>query len=242
MTDFYPETAIAARKGAFLKPTVPLFHWLRRQATSIEVLSECQERRLIEAGMARSQLRIERDASPVQFSEPLIPAARPFGPNDVVLLYSGNFGIAHESDTFLEAYRLHVQEGPNRVRLWLNATGAKVEHVVSFCRKHDLPLHASAPVPLAELAGLLSAADAHLVVLDAPFWGYVIPSKIYACLDSKRPILYVGPAESDVHKLISGCPGNASVRNGDIEGCLAELGRISADHPGEHAPGVEWQG
>jgi colanic acid biosynthesis glycosyl transferase WcaI len=241
ITDFYPETAIAARKAAFLKPTVPIFHWLRRLATNIEVLSACQERRLVEAGVAKSKLNIVRDASPVSFSGSRIAATRPFGKSDVVLLYSGNFGIAHEADTFLEAYRLHVQTGSNRVRLWLNATGAKVEHVVRFCRKHDLPLHASTPVPLAALAGLLSAADAHLVVLDAPFWGYVIPSKIYACLDSKRPILYVGPAESDVHKLISGCPGNASVRNGDVEGCLAELSRLSADQARERAPGAEWR-
>jgi colanic acid biosynthesis glycosyl transferase WcaI len=228
ITDFYPETAIAARKAAFLKPTVPIFHWLRRLATNIEVLSACQERRLVEAGVAKSKLNIVRDASPVSFSGSRIAATRPFGKGDVVLLYSGNFGIAHEADTFLEAYRLHVQTGSNRVRLWLNATGAKVQTVADYCRNHDLPLHVTSPVPLDQLADLLSSPDAHLVVLDEPFWGLVIPSKIYACIDSGKPVLYVGPSESDVHLLTSAHAGSFSVRNGDVDGCLAALNQLGA--------------
>ena len=29
----------------------------------------------------------------------------------------------------------------------------------------------------------------------------MFPSKVYACIQSKRPILFVGPEESDVHAL-----------------------------------------
>lgn len=228
ITDFYPETAIAARKAAFLKPTVPIFHGLRRLATNIEVLSACQERRLVEAGVPKSKLNIVRDASPVSFSGSRVAAARPFGKGDIVLLYSGNFGIAHEAETFLEAYRLHVQTGSNRVRLWLNATGAKVQTVVDYCRDHSLPLHVTSPVPLDQLADLLSSPDAHLVVLDEPFWGLVIPSKIYACIDSGKPVLYVGPSESDVHLLTSTHGSSFSVRNGDVDGCFAALNRLGA--------------
>lgn len=227
ITDFYPETAIAAQKAQFLKPLLPAFHWLRRRATQIEVLSNCQERRLIEAGVPPTKLRIVRDGSPVRFSSSLALPKRPFGEDDFVLLYSGNLGIAHETDTFLEAYRRHVQAGPNRIRLWLNATGAKLDSVIRYCDEHSLPLHVSKPVPIDQLAGLLSSPDAHLVLLDAPFWGYVIPSKIYACIDSGRPVVYVGPMESDVHMLTAGASCNVSVRNGDIDACLAELNRLS---------------
>ena len=45
------------------------------------------------------------------------------------------------------------------------------------------------------------AADAHLVTLRPQFSGIVLPSKIYACLATRRPIVFVGPQSSDVHLL-----------------------------------------
>ena len=33
-----------------------------------------------------------------------------------VLLYSGNYGIAHEVETFVEGYRLHHRDGSGRVQ------------------------------------------------------------------------------------------------------------------------------
>jgi hypothetical protein len=56
-------------------------------------------------------------------------------------------------------------------------------------------------VPLASLEALLGAADVHLVTLRSSFSGIVLPSKIYACIESRRSILFVGPASSDVHLL-----------------------------------------
>jgi colanic acid biosynthesis glycosyl transferase WcaI len=47
----------------------------------------------------------------------------------------------------------------------------------------------------------LAAADVHLISLKADFAGYVLPSKLYGCLSSKRPILFVGPKCSDIHLL-----------------------------------------
>jgi hypothetical protein len=56
-------------------------------------------------------------------------------------------------------------------------------------------------VPLASLEALLAAADVHLITLRSSFSGIVLPSKIYACIESRRSILFVGPASSDVHLL-----------------------------------------
>jgi hypothetical protein len=64
-----------------------------------------------------------------------------------------------------------------------------------------LPFHRSKPVPLEKLPGLLKAPDAHLVVLKDSFVGFVMPSKIYACLGSGKPLIFVGSANSDVDLL-----------------------------------------
>jgi hypothetical protein len=150
-----------------------------------------------------------------------------------VLLYSGNYGIAHEVETVVEGYRRHHLHGSGRVRLWLSATGEGAEEVASRLERQQLPFHRSLPVPLARLAGLLRAPHAHLITLKDPFVGYVMPSKIYACLESRRPILFVGSAESDVDLLARAARVSYwRVACGDPGGFAAALERL-ADQIGE---------
>ena len=227
ITDFYPETAFAAGKAKQLRVVAPLIHALRRSADSIEALSECQARRLNESGVPTSRIAVVRDASPVAFHPGAPVAARPFAAHEVILLYSGNLGVAHDWRTFAEGYRQHVLNGANRVRLWLNATGVGAPALKAYCDSHGLPVYASPPVALDELAGVLLAADAHLILLGDPFWGYVFPSKTYACLESGRPCLYVGPPESDAHTLLQSDARNISVRQGDKDGVFNALERHS---------------
>jgi hypothetical protein len=223
VTDFYPETAFAAGRARALRPITPFIHALRRRAHRLEVLSDCQNRRIAASGVQPHRVTVSRDASPVSFDPPPRPADRPFDANEVVLLYSGNLGVAHEWRGFAEAYRRHCQEGGNRVRLWLNATGVGVEQLTAYCREHGLPVHVSPPVPLDALAGVLVAPDAHLILLGDAFWGYVFPSKTYGCLGSGRPCLYVGPSESDVHQLLIRDGGHHSARHTDVDAIVEAL-------------------
>ena len=94
----------------------------------------------------------------------------------------------------------------------------------------NVPAAWTQPVPLADLPSLLAAADVHLITLRNPFAGYVLPSKVYACIASRRPILFIGPASSDVHLL---CSEERSityerVEPGDIGGFAAALERLLA--------------
>ena len=175
------------------------------------------------------------DGSPVSFAgdpttEPL-PAALA---DSCVMLYAGNYGVAHEVDTVARGYARHHREGSGRVRLWLSATGAGADDLARELDREGLPFHRSPPVPLERLAGLLRAPDVHLVTLKDSFVGYVMPSKIYACIDSGRPVLFVGNAESDVDLLArSADAGYWRVACGDVAAFAAALEDI-ADR-GKHA-------
>ena len=68
-----------------------------------------------------------------------------------MLLYSGNFGVAHDDATFVDGYERHHRQGSGRVVLWLNATGAKADRVEQELRRRGLPVHRSLPVALEEL-------------------------------------------------------------------------------------------
>jgi hypothetical protein len=206
ITDFYPEALIAelGRAPWYLRMLRWLTIFWRRRMNKIEALGEDQRRRLLELGIQADRIVLHPPTSPVPVGPETTPLPRPGAlAGKKVLLYSGNFGVAHDYETFLAGYRRHHREGSANVSLWLNATGAKADTLERALVEEQLPLYRTTPVPLQELAGLLAAADAHLITLREPFWGYVLPSKVYGCIDSGRPIVFIGPEESDVHRLCS---------------------------------------
>jgi hypothetical protein len=227
ITDFHPECLIAARDrpSRALGLLLALTNFWRRRVDGFEVLGEDQRRRLNETGVPADRIALVRDGSPVSFEAGV--TAEPL-PADLegacVLLYSGNYGIAHEVETVARGYEIHHRQGTGRVRLWLSATGAGAEEIAARFERLGLPFHRSSPVPLERLSGLLKAPDAHLVTLRDSFVGYVMPSKIYACVDSGRPVLFVGSADSDVDLLARPAPaGYWRVPCGDSDGFAAAL-------------------
>lgn len=233
ITDFHPECLIAELGRAPL--ALRLFHRLtlalRRRVDRFEVLGEDQRRRLREQGIPDERIVLKRDPSPVDIAPGTAPLPRPaeLG-RSCLLLYSGNFGVAHEAVTVIEGYRRHHQAGSGRVGLWLNATGARAAEVERALRDAGLPLHRSVPVPLDQLPRLLVTPDAHLVTLRDPFVGYVLPSKVYGCLQSGRDIVYVGSRESDIHLLCAAgraAGGYRQVECGDAAGFAAALEEIA---------------
>jgi hypothetical protein len=223
ITDFHPECLMAEMGGVPLP--LRLFYRvtlaLRRRVDRFEVLGEDQRRRLHEQGIQAHRIILKRDPSPVDIPASTLPLTHPpeLGGRRL-LLYSGNFGVAHDFLTLVEGYRLHHRQGSGRVGLWLNATGARADEVERQVRDAGLPLHRSRPGPMAELARLLVTPDAHVITLRDRFVGYVLPSKVYGCLLSGRDIVYVGSRDSDVHLLCSESrnEGYWQVATGDAAG------------------------
>jgi hypothetical protein len=204
ITDFHPECLIAAQetRSRLLEAVLSLTNLWRRRVEGFEVLGEDQLRRLLDTGIAQNQIALVRDGSPVVFAVGQLAEPMPADlAGHCVLLYSGNYGVAHEVETVFEGYRRHHQDGSGRVRLWLSAAGSGTEELARRFAAAELPFHRSAPVPLERLPGLLVTPDAHLVALKDSFVGFVMPSKIYACIDSGRPIIFVGSESSDVDLL-----------------------------------------
>ena len=231
ITDFHPECLIAAqeRPSRLLQLLLVVTNFWRRRIDGFEVLGEDQFRRLRETGIPEDRISLVRDRSPVSFAEGEPAEALPADlEGHCVLLYSGNYGIAHEVDTVAEGYRLHHHQGSGRVRLWLSATGTGAEQLAKRLADHHLPFHKSAPVPLERLARLLRAPHGHLITLKDQFVGFVMPSKVYACIASQRPVIFVGSSGSDVDFLAqSAKAGYRRVSCGDTAGFSAMLDQLA---------------
>ena len=121
----------------------------------------------------------------------------------LALLYSGTMGRAHEFSALLRlarACRARTRErdldlllGPRQPRRRARAG--------DHARRHERSL-----APFADEATLharLAAADIHLVSLRADWAGVVVPSKFFASLAVGRPVLYAGPADSEIARWIA---------------------------------------
>jgi len=235
ITDFHPECSIAqnGRAGLGLAMLQRLTWFWRRRIDTFEVLGVDQMRRLEAGGIAQERVRLKRNPPLVTFAPEFVPLPlpEPLRGSAGIILYSGNWGVAHDERTFVEAYAEYCTQSKNGLGFWLNAVGAGADRVERELRSRGVPIHRSRLVPLAELPRLLLVADAHLITLRDPFVGYVLPSKVDACIASGKRILFVGSDRSDVHLLASqALPPDRYQRvdNGDVDGLVDAL--YSAEH------------
>jgi hypothetical protein len=230
ISDFFPECFIAerGRRGLLLDLLLRLTNFWRRRVDTFEVLGIDQARRLTEIGIAEQRIRLSRNPSPVTFRPESIPYALPseLRGGSGIILYSGNWGVAHDEKTFVEAYSEYRLQSKRGLTLWLNAVGAKADSVEIALRSRGLPVYRSRLVSLEELPRLLLAVDVHLITLRDAFVGYVLPSKVHACIESRKRIIFVGSESSDVHLLASRAAPPLSYRRvdvGDVGGLVKVL-------------------
>jgi glycosyltransferase involved in cell wall biosynthesis len=221
ITDFHPECYIAmrGRTGILLAILQRMTNFWRRRVDQIEVLGNDQMRRLVQAQVPADHIVLRRDPSPVRFGEPELNGRK-------VILYSGNWGLAHDYETFLDGFAEFNCRWPDVAGVWLNATGVYADLVETRLRESGASYVRTKPVPLSALAATLRAADLHLITLKDAFVGYVLPSKVYACVESKRPVMFIGSSASDVDSVCREALPAAQyfhVGVGDVDGVAAAL-------------------
>jgi hypothetical protein len=142
-----------------------------------------------------------------------------------VVMYSGNHSPCHPLDTLLGA-ALHLRND-ERFKFCFIGGGSEQKKVRDFALDNGLDNILCLPYQsLNALAGSLSAADLHVVVMGNDFTGIVHPCKIYNVLRIGAPVLYIGPEESHITDLAARNSQQFSLcRHGDVqsvvEGVLA---------------------
>ena len=147
-----------------------------------------------------------------------------------VVMYSGNHSPVHPLTTLMEAARQLADD--QRFVFCFVGGGSEHPKVKQFAEQHGLKNILCLPYqPLNELAGSLSAADLHTVVLGDPFVGMIHPCKIYNILTVGAPVLYIGPEPShlaDILASMNGSPHTARVAHGQTVAAVAAIQRIAA--------------
>lgn len=235
--DLHPDASLALGRMSRRNPVVAWLAWLSdfvyRQADKVVVLGPYMADRILAKGVRPDRVTAIPVWSRLDEIYPIPREGHPLRAelglaDKFVAMYSGNLGLAHSTEEFLEAARrlaaredivfLFVGDGPrlSEVRVAVLAEGLTNVRFLDYFPREQL--HAS-----------LSVADAHLISMRAEMTGIVVPGKLYGVMASGRPALFVGPDHCESADTIRQAGCGLTVRLGDSGGLVDALTALSAD-------------
>jgi glycosyltransferase involved in cell wall biosynthesis len=232
--DLNPDEALAA---GWLRPGSLAARWLERcsrfslrHAAKVIVLDRFMQKRILDKGIDAGRIVVippwSHDAE-VRFDAAGRARFRKLhGLEDKFLvMYAGNHSPCHPLDTVLQAAK--ELAGNRQIAFLFVGGGSKFAQVSKFAREHELSNIQCLPYqPMDQLAGILSAADLHLVVMGDPFVGVVHPCKIYNILQVESPLLYIGPQPSHISEILQALDGKSPsvwAKHGDVDRVMEHI-------------------
>ena len=240
--DLNPDEAVAAGwlKAGGLPERVmsALQNWSFGRASRVVALDRFMAQRLRAKGVPEQRIHVDAPWSHDDAVRYDVPARDAFRAKHgltgkFVVMYSGNHSPCHPLDTLLNAAeRLAARED---VHFAFIGGGSEFAKVKRFVAERGLKNVLTLPYqPLDQLAGSLSSADLHVVVMGEPFVGIVHPCKIYNILALGLPFLGIGPEASHLTDLAArlDAPGYARLAaHGDADGVVRQISEAADRGP-----------
>jgi putative colanic acid biosynthesis glycosyltransferase WcaI len=226
--DLHPDASIALGRMSTKNPIVTLLAKLSdhvvKRADRVVALGPYMADRLLAKGVRSSRLveipvwsRADEISSLPRSPHPL---RQKYGLDDkIVLMYSGNLGLAHATEEFIGAARKLVHR-PEIVFLFVGGGPRIVEIKAAKQRLNLSNIRLLDYFPRAQLRESLSIADVHLVSMRAEMTGIVVPGKLYGAMASGRPVFFVGPDHCETADTIRDHDCGQTIRQGDISGLV----------------------
>jgi len=232
--DVYPD--IAVDLGMLQRNGLParVFGWLadlpRRRANRVIALGECMRLRLLSHGLAEENVHVAEhwadcDALSARERIRIVPPRRS---EELSIIYSGNFGRAHDAETIAGAMtKLNcVDDG---FRFVFGGGGSRQAWLRDFCEQNALANTQFLPYcERSELHARLALGHIGLVTQHADSAGAVVPSKAYGIMVAGRPVLYIGPRNSTTALMIRRYDCGWQIDCGDVPGLVATLRHLRA--------------
>jgi glycosyltransferase involved in cell wall biosynthesis len=223
--DLYPDIAVELGVVKANHPIARLWRWMNRQvwrrAKGIIVLSDSMKARIVEqCPEVEPKISVIHSWSNAKQIVPINKRdnwfAQAHGLTDnFVVLYSGNMGRCHDTDTLFEVARL-LRDEP--IIFACIGGGAKRDPLIEQVNAHGLnnfrflPYQEKAVLPFS-----LTAGDLSLVSVAQGMENLVAPSKLYPAMATGRPIGVICPEASYLGDLLAVAGCGAAFANGDAQ-------------------------
>jgi glycosyltransferase involved in cell wall biosynthesis len=205
--DVFPENAVAAgiiRPDHFLYPLIRrVFDWAYGSADAVITIGRDMSEviaRKIPASADKITL-IENWADHplverISRNQSMIPSMGLS--NRIVVQYAGNIGRAQG---LLEFVNLVSSARNDNVRYVFRGSGA-LTLALREATQGQQSFILEGSYPRAEQSRVLGACDIALVILGPDMYGLGVPSKTYNIMASGKPVLFLGPKDSEIYRLV----------------------------------------
>jgi colanic acid biosynthesis glycosyl transferase WcaI len=235
--DLHPDASLALGR---MSPRNAVVRWLRwlsafvyRKADRVVVLGPYMADRVALKGVPADRIRTipvwsrREEIYPIPRGSNTLRKSLGLG-DAFVAMYSGNLGLAHSSDEFIEAAR-RLRDRSDIVFLFAGG-GPRLGEVKAAQEREGLAnIRFLEYVPRASLHMSLSMADAHLISMRPEMTGIVVPGKLYGVMAAGRPAVFVGPRHCETADTIRTAGCGFTVDRGDVDGLVDSLTRLAAD-------------
>lgn len=231
--DIYPELAIELAGQRWLRMLRPARNAAWRQADGCLTLGTDMHATLLAAGVASGRTAIAPNWAPRGLGPTPASVAdelrRQWGlEGKFVVAYSGNLGRVHALAPILAVAR----ELRSRTEIAFVFTGdgaqrAVLEAEATRTQLTNVQFHPAQP--RAELAAALALGDVHLVTLRDGCERLVFPSKIYGVAAVGRPVIFIGPRECELARLVETHGFGRAHGTGDVAAIVATIQAWQAD-------------
>jgi glycosyltransferase involved in cell wall biosynthesis len=144
-----------------------------------------------------------------------------------VVLYLGNLGYGHPTETIAEAASRLSGEP---VAFLFVGGGVRYPEMAGHIEHRGLRnVHLKGYVPKERTPTVLAGADCVLISLDEGSLGIMSPCKIHGGLAVGVPVLYLGPAGTNVDEAVRRYECGFSLRQGDVDGAVDAIRRLRED-------------
>jgi colanic acid biosynthesis glycosyl transferase WcaI len=145
---------------------------------------------------------------------------------NLILLYSGNLGTAHDWKTIYEIAE-SMKLIPS-IKIIVVSSGKNYNRLKQIALKNSLSnLIFSQSVETQELPSLLGIASMGIVSIKKDYGGVVVPSKFASLLSRGIPVLYIGP-QSNISEMIEEHKLGFWVKNRDVQSLVKIISSINA--------------
>lgn len=212
-------------------------HWALPRCDGIIAVGRCMRELLINLGAPEDRVVIV----PMWHRDGLANGPDPFVVHalreelgldgEFVVRYSGNLGRVHHFESLLAAAERFQQD--SRVVFFFSGSGPGVEQVRRLAKARGLRnirIHPLFPEKI--LSEALALASVHVITLRNSAQGISVPGKVYGAMASARPVIFLGPARSEVALTLQeeGC--GIVIAPNDTDSLVHVLERLRT-HPGE---------
>jgi colanic acid biosynthesis glycosyl transferase WcaI len=232
--DLYPDVAVSFGALDHRSPVArvldDLHRWALHRCDGIVVLGRCMRGRILAKGVSSAMLEVINTWSnpdEVSYPEGKVNEFRSqWAPNgEVLLMYSGNFGLGHDFETLVTALASLPPLPPWRLAL-VGGGKRKAEFMEMLRSQTSCKFAEAAHQPREQLGELLCSADIHLVTLKTGFEGLMVPSKFYGAMSAGKPVLFIGPKTSEVALAIQDSGAGIVVEPGDTDSLTRALADV----------------